>query len=79
LALGTLVVGVPLSWLAVDIGGSAKLWHIWVVIAIAYGAGAAAVLVWNRRRRQPAGRQERNDALAGPSQGGRMTRIIPGQ
>lgn len=57
LALGTIVVGVPLSWFAVDIGGSAKLWHIWVVIAIVYGAGAAAVLVRNRRRRQSAGRQ----------------------
>jgi hypothetical protein len=30
LAVGTIVVGVPLSWFAVDIGGSAKLWHIWV-------------------------------------------------
>lgn len=52
LALGTIVVGVPLSWFAVDIGGSAKLWHIWVVIAIVCGAGAAAVLVRNRRRRR---------------------------
>lgn len=57
LALGTVVVGVPLSWFAVDIGGSAKLWHIWVVIAIVYAAGAAAVLAGNRRRRQSAGRQ----------------------
>jgi hypothetical protein len=51
LALGTIVVGVPLSWFAVDIGGSAKLWHVWLVIAIVYAAGAA-VLVGNRRRRQ---------------------------
>lgn len=57
LALGTIVVGVPLSWFAVDIGGSAKLWNIWAVIAIVYGAGVAAVLVWNMRRRQSAGRQ----------------------
>lgn len=51
LILGTIVVGVPLSWFAVDIGGSDKLWHIWVVIAIVYAAGAAAALVRNRRRR----------------------------
>jgi hypothetical protein len=57
LALGTVVVGVPLSWFAVDIGGSARLWHIWVVIAIVYAAGAAVVLAGNRRRRQSAGRQ----------------------
>jgi hypothetical protein len=52
LAVGTIVVGVPLSWFAVDIGGSARLWHIWAVIAIVCGAGVAAVLVWNVRRRQ---------------------------
>ena len=52
LGLGTIVAGVPLGWFAVDIGGSAKLWHIWVVIAILYAAGAAAVLVRGRRRRQ---------------------------
>ena len=40
LAVGTVVVGVPLSWFAVDIGGSAKLWHIWVVIAIVYLAAS---------------------------------------
>ena len=72
LALGTIVVGVPLSWFAVGIGGSAKLWFIWVVIAIVYGAGAVTVLIRNRRRRQQ---------TAGPGngspQGGHRTRIIP--
>jgi F0F1-type ATP synthase assembly protein I len=58
LAVGTIVVGVPLSWFAVDIGGSAKLWHIWVVIAIVYLAGVAAVLVRNKRRQQSARRPD---------------------
>ena len=58
LAVGTIVVGVPLSWFAVDIGGSANLWHIWAVIAIVYLAGIAAVLVRNKRRQQSAGRPD---------------------
>jgi hypothetical protein len=78
LALGTIVVGVPLTWLVVYAGDSAKLQLIWAMIAIVYGAGAAGVLVWNRRRRQSARRQQRNGALSGSSRGGRATRVIPG-
>ena len=72
LALGTIVVGLPLSWFAADIGGSAKLWFIWAVIAIVYGAGAVTVLVRNRRRRQQTAGQGNES-----SQGGHRTRIIP--
>ena len=77
-ALGTIVVGVPFIWLAVDAGDSHGLLLIWAVIAIVYGAGAAAVLVWNRRRRQSAERQQRNGARSGSARGGRATRVIPG-
>jgi hypothetical protein len=72
LAVGTIVTGVPLSWFAVGIGGSAKLWFIWAVIAIVYGAGAVTVLVRNRRRRQQAARPGNES-----TQGGHRTRIIP--
>ncbi len=79
LAVGTVVTGVPLTELAISIGDNgswtawqSKLWFIWAVIAIVYGAGAVTVLVRNRRRRQQ---------TAGPgnesSQGGHRTRIIP--
>lgn len=78
LALGTIVVGVPFIWLAVDVGDSHGLLLIWAVIAIVYGAGAAAVLVRNRRRQQSAQRQQRNSALSGAARGGRATRVIPG-
>jgi hypothetical protein len=78
LALGTIVVGVPFIWLAVDAGDSHGLLLIWVVIAIVYGAGAATVLAWNRRGRQSAGRQQRNGALSGSARGEGATGVIPG-
>ena len=57
LVLGTAATGVPLTLLAYSVGASwsgwqFNLWLIWAVIAIVYGAGAAAVLLWNRRTRQ---------------------------
>ena len=57
MALSTIVAGVPLSWFAVDMGASVQLRHIWMVIAIIYGAGAATVLFWNMRRGRSAGRR----------------------
>jgi len=85
LALGTIATGVPLTQLAVYIGNNgswtgwqSKLWFIWAVIAIVYGAGATAVLVWNRRGRQSTGRRQRNGDMPDPSRDGRVTRVIPG-
>src|SRR5215469_42752 len=60
LALGTVVAGVPLTELAIylgNIGGwtavaRIRLLFIWAAIAMLYGAGAAAVLFWNRRTAQ---------------------------
>jgi hypothetical protein len=57
LVLGTIATGVPLTQLAFYAGVNWTgwqfyLWVIWAVIAIVYGAGTAAVLVWNRRSRQ---------------------------
>jgi hypothetical protein len=56
LVLGTITAGVPLTQLAFYIGVNwtgwqSRLWLIWAVIAVIYGAGAAAVLLWNRRSR----------------------------
>jgi hypothetical protein len=55
LVLGTAATGVPLTLLAFSVGVNwtgwqFNLWLIWAVIAVVYGAGAAAVLLWNRRR-----------------------------
>jgi hypothetical protein len=69
LVLGTIVTGVPLTQLAIYIGNDgsnltawqSKLWFFWAVIAIVYGT--AAVLVWNRRKRQSTGNQQRNGGL----------------
>jgi|SRR5215469_904487 len=69
LVLGTIVAGVPLTQLAISIGNDgsnltawqSKLWFLWALIAIVYGA--AAVLVWNRHKRQPAGSRPRNGGL----------------
>jgi hypothetical protein len=57
LLLGTAATGVQLTLLAYSVGASwsgwqFNLWLIWAVIAIVYGAGVAAVLLWNRRTRQ---------------------------
>jgi hypothetical protein len=57
LVLGTIATGVPLTQLAFNVGVNwtgwqPELWLIWAVIAIVYGTGAAAFLVWNRRSRQ---------------------------
>jgi hypothetical protein len=71
LAVGTIAIGVPLTLLVTY---SAKQdWHvlrlqsglalIWAVIAIVYGAGATAVLLGNRRRRQSTGRRQRNGVM----------------
>ena len=63
LAVGTIATCVPVTLLAIYTGShggwrvlalQSKLWLIWAVIAIVYGAGTAAVLVWNRRRLTPA-------------------------
>jgi hypothetical protein len=70
LVLGTIVAGVPLTQLAIYIGNDgsnltawqSKLWFFWAVITIVYGT--AAVLVWNRHKRPPAGNRERNGGLA---------------
>jgi hypothetical protein len=84
LVLGTIVTGVPLTSVAVYIGNNAhwiawqsKLWLFWAVMAIVYGAGAAAFLAWNRRQRQSAGRPQRDGERPGSSRGGRATRVIP--
>jgi hypothetical protein len=69
LALGTIVTGVPLTQLAIHLGNNgstmtawqSKLWFFWAVITIVYGT--AAVLVWNRHRRQPAGNRQRSSGL----------------
>jgi hypothetical protein len=86
LALGTVAIGVPLTGLAVYIGNNAhwiawqsKLWLFWVVIALVYVAGGTAVLAWNRRRRRPTARRQRNGGAPGAPQGGRVTRVLPGQ
>jgi len=56
LVLGTIATGVPLTQLAFYAGVNwtgwqTKLWLIWAVIAVVYGAGAAALLLRNRRSR----------------------------
>ena len=56
LVLGTIAAGVPLTQLAFYVGDNwsgwqSRLWLIWAVIAVVYGAGAAAVIFWNRRSR----------------------------
>jgi tryptophan-rich sensory protein len=38
-----------------------KLWFFWAVIAIVYGT--AAVLVWNKHKRQPTGNRQKNGGL----------------
>lgn len=85
LALGTVAIGVPLTALAVYIGNNAhwiawqsKLWLFWVVIALVYVAGGTAVLAWNRRRRRPTVRRQRNGGAPGAPQGARVTRFLPG-
>jgi len=55
-----------------------NMWLIWAVIAIIYGAGATAVLLGNRRRRQSTGRRQRNGDMPDSSPDGRVTRVIPG-
>lgn len=55
LVLGTIAAGVPLTQLAFYVGVNWngwqwKLWLIWAVIAAVYGAGAAAFVLWYRRR-----------------------------
>ena len=58
LTLGTIITGVPLTEAAIHIGniGGWSAWHvlwfIWAAIAVLYGAGAAAILFWNRRNAQ---------------------------
>jgi hypothetical protein len=66
LVLGTIVTGVPFTALAIAIGHDSgwdgvptRLWLIWAVIAMVYGAGAAGILFWNRRRGQSAGSRKR--------------------
>jgi hypothetical protein len=87
LAVGTIATCVPVTLLAIYTGShggwrvlalQSKLWLIWAVIAIVYGAGTAAVLVWNRRRHQSIGKSQRNSDLPDPSQRGRARRVIPG-
>ena len=87
LAVGTIATGVPLTLLVIytaSHGGwrvlalQSNMWLIWAVIAIVYGAGATAVLVWNRRGRQSTGRRQRNGDMPDPSRDGRVTRVIPG-
>jgi hypothetical protein len=85
LALGTVAIGVPLTALAVYIGNNAssialqsKLWLFWVVIALVYVAGGAAVIAWTRRKRRPTARRQRNGGAPGTPQGGRVTRVLPG-
>ncbi len=87
LAVGTIATCVPVTLLAIYTGShggwrvlalQSKLWLIWAVIAIVYGAGTAAVLVWNRRRRQSIGKSQRNSDLPDSSQRGRGRRVIPG-
>ena len=66
LVLGTIVAGLPLTQLAISIGNDgsnltawqSKLWFLWALIAIV--CGTAAVLVWNRHKRQPEGDRRRN-------------------
>ena len=68
LAVGTIATGVPLTLFVIY--NAKHDWHvqalqsgmaiIWAMIAIIYGAGAAAVLIGNRRRRQSTGRRQRN-------------------
>jgi hypothetical protein len=82
LAVGTIATGVPLTLFVIYIashGGSVhNMWLMWAVIAIIYGAGATAVLLGNRRRRQSTGRRQRNGHTPDPSPDGRVTRVIPG-
>jgi hypothetical protein len=86
LAVGTIATGVPLTLLVTysakhDSHVSAlqtPMALIWAVIAIIYGAGATAVLLGNRRRRQSTGRRQRNGDMPDSSPDGRVTRVIPG-
>jgi hypothetical protein len=87
LAVGTIATGVPLTLLVIytaSHGGwrllalQTNMWLIWAVIAIIYGAGATAVLLGNRRRRQSTGRRQRNGDMPDSSPDRRVTRVIPG-
>jgi hypothetical protein len=86
LAVGTIATGVPLTLFVLY---NAKFdWHlqvlqtgialIWAVIAIIYGAGATAVLLGKRRRRQSTGRRQRDGHTPDSSPDGHVTRVIHG-
>lgn len=84
LLLGTVATGVPLTALAVYIGNNAhwiawqsKLWLFWVVVALVYAAGGTAVLVSNRRRRQPATKRQRSGDLPGAPRAGARRGVLP--
>ena len=86
LAVGTIAIGVPLTLFVIynaKFDGHLQrlqtgLALIWAVIAVIYGAGATAVLLGKRRRRQSTGRRQRNGHTPDPSPDGRVTRVIPG-